>query len=39
LTEIILSDLVPLQERGAYQGMLGLVWSLASCIGPPVVSR
>ncbi|GJJ08923.1 hypothetical protein Clacol_003143 [Clathrus columnatus] len=36
LTEIILADLVPLRERGAYQGMIGLVWSLASCIGPPV---
>ncbi|KIM90095.1 hypothetical protein PILCRDRAFT_1464 [Piloderma croceum F 1598] len=35
-TEIILSDLVPLRERGAYQGMIGLVWSLASVIGPLV---
>ncbi|KAF8502520.1 iron permease [Gautieria morchelliformis] len=36
LTEIILSDLVPLHERGAYQGMIGLVWSIAGCLGPPV---
>ena len=37
LTEIILSDLVPLRERGAYQGMIGLIWSIASIIGPIVV--
>lgn len=37
LTEIITSDLVPLAERGLYQGMLGLTWSLASAIGPPIV--
>lgn len=36
LTEIILSDLVPLRERGAYQGLIGLVWSIASVIGPVV---
>lgn len=37
LTEIILSDLVPLRERGAYQGMIGLIWAIASVIGPIVV--
>ncbi|OBZ72796.1 putative transporter C3H1.06c [Grifola frondosa] len=37
LAEIITSDLVPLAERGVYQGMLGLTWSLASGIGPPLV--
>ncbi|PPR05628.1 hypothetical protein CVT26_009350 [Gymnopilus dilepis] len=36
LTEIILSDLVPLHERGMYQGMIGSVWSVACTIGPPV---
>ncbi|OSX62054.1 hypothetical protein POSPLADRAFT_1074411 [Postia placenta MAD-698-R-SB12] len=36
LTEIILSDLVPLSERGAYQGMIGLIWSIASIMGPIV---
>ncbi|KAF9457247.1 iron permease [Collybia nuda] len=36
LTEIILSDLVPLQERGMYQGLLGSVWSIACTLGPPV---
>ncbi|KAF8810805.1 MFS general substrate transporter [Phlegmacium glaucopus] len=34
LTEIILADLVPLSERGAYQGMIGLIWSIASIVGP-----
>ncbi|KAJ7840764.1 iron permease [Mycena leptocephala] len=36
LTEIILSDLVPLRQRGAYQGMIGLIWSVASVLGPVV---
>ncbi|RDB26872.1 Efflux pump FUS6 [Hypsizygus marmoreus] len=36
LTEIILSDLVPLQERGMYQGLIGSVWSIACTLGPPV---
>ncbi|KAI0324265.1 iron permease [Cubamyces sp. BRFM 1775] len=36
LTEIILADLVPLKERGAYQGAIGLIWSVASIIGPLV---
>nr|VWO96716.1 DHA14-like major facilitator [Ganoderma boninense] len=36
LTEIILADLVPLRERGAYQGAIGLIWSIASIIGPLV---
>ena len=37
LTEIITSDLVPLAERGLYQGILGLTWSFASGVGPPIV--
>ncbi|KAJ7723104.1 iron permease [Mycena maculata] len=36
LCEIIVSDLVPLSERGIYQGILGLTWSFASGIGPPI---
>ncbi|GJE93488.1 MFS general substrate transporter [Phanerochaete sordida] len=36
LTEIITSDLVPLAERGLYQGILGLTWSFASGVGPPI---
>ncbi|KAJ3481251.1 hypothetical protein NLI96_g7790 [Meripilus lineatus] len=36
MTNIIVSDLVPLAERGLYQGLLGLTWSLASGIGPPI---
>ena len=38
LTEVIISDLIPLAERGTYQGFLAMVWSLASGIGPPIVS-
>lgn len=37
LSDIIVSDLVPLAERGIYEGLLGLVWAFASGIGPPVV--
>ncbi|CAK5276094.1 unnamed protein product [Mycena citricolor] len=36
LTEVLMADLVPLAERGLYQGLDGLVWSFASCIGPPI---
>ncbi|KAJ6543871.1 iron permease [Mycena capillaripes] len=36
LSEILTADLVPLSERGLYQGLLGLVWSFASSIGPPI---
>lgn len=34
--EIIVCDLVPLAERGAYFGIIGSVWALASAIGPPI---
>jgi MFS family permease len=37
MNEIIVSDLVPLAERGLYQGILGLVWAFASAIGPSMV--
>ncbi|KAH9943934.1 Mfs1.2 [Amylocystis lapponica] len=33
---IIVSDLVPLRERGLYSGLLGLAWSIAGGIGPLV---
>ncbi|KAI0080663.1 iron permease [Panus rudis PR-1116 ss-1] len=36
LSEIIVSDLVPLAERGLYQGIIGLTWSFASGVGPPI---
>ncbi|CCM02629.1 uncharacterized protein FIBRA_04732 [Fibroporia radiculosa] len=34
LTSIVLSDILPLQERGVYNGLLGIVWSGASGVGP-----
>jgi MFS family permease len=36
LSEILIADLVPLSERGTYEGLLGSVWALASAIGPPI---
>ncbi|KAG6369246.1 major facilitator superfamily domain-containing protein [Boletus reticuloceps] len=36
LTGIILADLVTLQERGLYIGLYGIIWCLASLIGPIV---
>ncbi|KZP23735.1 MFS general substrate transporter [Athelia psychrophila] len=36
LVEIILADLVPLAERGAFQGAFGAVWALASATGPVI---
>lgn len=35
-TEMILSDMIPLRARGNYRGMIGLVWAVASCIGPQI---
>ncbi|KAI0363882.1 iron permease [Pilatotrama ljubarskyi] len=36
LASIILADLIPLAERGTYQGMLILTWAFAGAIGPAV---
>ncbi|KAL0954049.1 hypothetical protein HGRIS_005201 [Hohenbuehelia grisea] len=34
LTQIILSDLVPLRERGVFNGFIGIAWAIASGTGP-----
>ncbi|KAF7971297.1 hypothetical protein HWV62_21454 [Athelia sp. TMB] len=34
LTSIIVSDLVPLHERGLYNGLIGMSWALATATGP-----
>ncbi|KAI6249264.1 MFS transporter [Erysiphe necator] len=34
LTEIIITDLVPLQERGKWYGIVSAVWSVGSVTGP-----
>ncbi|KAF9072607.1 iron permease [Rhodocollybia butyracea] len=36
MTSIITSDLVPLAERGLYQGIIGATWAVAAAIGPPL---
>ncbi|KAF7326942.1 MFS domain-containing protein [Mycena venus] len=36
LTEIVTADLVPLADRGLYQGLLAMIWALASFTGPPI---
>ncbi|KAI0766215.1 major facilitator superfamily domain-containing protein [Trametes elegans] len=36
LSQIILSDLVTLQERGTYNGLFGLTWALGGGVGPVV---
>lgn len=33
MSEIVVADLVPLSERGAFFGLLGLVWAVSSAIG------
>lgn len=37
LTRTVLTDIVPLAERGLFQGIFGLLWSFASAIGPTIV--
>ncbi|KAJ6472378.1 major facilitator superfamily domain-containing protein [Mycena vitilis] len=34
LADIITADLVPLSERGLYQGLFGMAWAMASFTGP-----
>ncbi|KAL1937275.1 hypothetical protein VTO73DRAFT_13884 [Trametes versicolor] len=36
LSQIILSDMVTLQERGTYNGLFGLIWALGGGVGPVV---
>ncbi|KAJ7174690.1 iron permease [Mycena filopes] len=36
LTQILVADLVPLSERGLFQGLIGVVWAFASSVGPPI---
>jgi EmrB/QacA subfamily drug resistance transporter len=34
LSSIVVSDMVPLSERGAYNGLIGMTWTFAVAIGP-----
>ena len=34
--DIIIVDLVALAHRGPFYGILGMVWGLASAVGPPI---
>ncbi|OJD12889.1 hypothetical protein AJ78_06585 [Emergomyces pasteurianus Ep9510] len=34
LTEIVITDLIPLRERGTYFGLLSVMWSIGSVTGP-----
>ncbi|EFR05316.1 hypothetical protein MGYG_08327 [Nannizzia gypsea CBS 118893] len=34
LTEIVMTDLIPMRERGKYFGILSSMWSLGSVLGP-----
>ncbi|KAL8357238.1 hypothetical protein RB598_002193 [Gaeumannomyces tritici] len=36
LTEVVITDLVPLRERGKWFGLQGAVWAVGSVAGPPV---
>ncbi|KAM0745895.1 iron permease [Meredithblackwellia eburnea MCA 4105] len=36
MTEIIIVDLVPLAERGAFFGIIGATWSISAGVGPPI---
>ncbi|PWN28469.1 MFS general substrate transporter [Jaminaea rosea] len=34
LVQVVTSDIVPLHKRGAFQGLFGAVWGVASVLGP-----
>ncbi|GMK54012.1 hypothetical protein CspeluHIS016_0105980 [Cutaneotrichosporon spelunceum] len=34
ITSIIVSDIVPLEKRGSYQGFMGASWGVAAVVGP-----
>ncbi|KAI0347418.1 iron permease [Trametopsis cervina] len=36
LADIIVSDLVPLAERGMFEGLIALMWAFACGVGPPI---
>ncbi|RDX44042.1 iron permease [Lentinus brumalis] len=36
VTEIVYADLVPLPERGKFQGIVVSVWAIGCAIGPPI---
>ncbi|KAI0833819.1 Mfs1.2 [Trametes gibbosa] len=36
IVSIVMADLVPLRERGAYNGLIGMTWAFATAIGPLV---
>ncbi|KAI0308846.1 iron permease [Amylostereum chailletii] len=35
-TAIIISDLIPLKERGVFNGLIGIAWAVSSGVGPLV---
>lgn len=34
LTEIIVTDIIPLRQRGKYFGIISAMWSVGSVVGP-----
>ena len=36
LTEVVVTDLVPLRQRGAYLGLIGAMWAIGTVIGPVI---
>ena len=34
LVEVIMTDMIPIAERGAFMGIIALVWTTGSLVGP-----
>lgn len=34
MTEVIITDIIPLRLRGKYYGIMGAMWSIGSVTGP-----
>jgi len=36
LTEVLITDIIPLRQRGTYFGLISLSWAFGSALGPVI---
>lgn len=37
LVEVIMTDMIPIAERGAFMGIIALIWATGSVVGNPTI--